>query len=152
MQTEQLLAIFESRAASILERALSSLPIRERDEYHRIKNTIKTIQEELLQRGEFGLIPRTDTPPSVVDQYVRQQVQRKLSAISAVTMEMRSDQLAEFLRKNGPSTRQQIYFGTGMPVGTINVLLSSGAFERCGHGIWGVKEPKEEEKKEQEEE
>ena len=49
----------------------------------------------------------------------------------------RLEQISDFLRHHGPSSRQEVMQGlSDIPRGTIAALLNSKHFERTGEGLW----------------
>jgi hypothetical protein len=57
----------------------------------------------------------------------------------------RLDQLTEWLRARGPSTRKEIKAGCGLPDCTISALLTRNHFDKDDEGRWKVREESEEE-------
>jgi hypothetical protein len=47
--------------------------------------------------------------------------------------------LINFLRANGPQTRQEITNKTAIPAGSLSELLAEPEFERHERGLWGLK-------------
>jgi hypothetical protein len=52
----------------------------------------------------------------------------------------RMKQLKEFLKAHGPTRRGAILEGTGIPVGTLGMLLKKGPFYRDTEGRWNLSE------------
>ena len=50
----------------------------------------------------------------------------------------RSEQLKDFLKSEGPQTRQQIIAKSGIPLGTLGMLLQKEPFRKDEHGRWFV--------------
>jgi len=51
----------------------------------------------------------------------------------------RKEQLAEFLKANGPKTRKEIIDQAGLPAGTVAFCLNDDTrFAKSGDGKWGV--------------
>lgn len=52
----------------------------------------------------------------------------------------RLDELRAFLKKNGPSSRKEILAKTGVPSGTIGMLLKPPMFKKDSEGKWDIVE------------
>jgi hypothetical protein len=57
-----------------------------------------------------------------------------------VPMSVHKEKLVEFLTQHGPSTRNQILSGTGIPAGSLSELLTKEC-EQKKEGFWTLKSP-----------
>ena len=100
--------------------------------------TLQNIRTQLIQ--EFGDIrPATIVQPEAAE--VHTLMQRLRDKRQGPNSPTRKDQVADFIRKNGPAYRSQIAQGVAVPAGTISYCLNDKArFQQLRDGKWTLVE------------
>lgn len=119
--------------------------------YTYIMDAKEIIRRARLRQGEI----LRELPQELLDEYekltavirfVRGQLDEdeheaeedKLPGTGKVALKDRKEQLVAFLRRHGPASRQAILDGTGIPAGSLGVVLKDDAFEKNDEGLWMI--------------
>lgn len=127
MEAFEVVRRLRARQAELVE----ALPPALLREYHEIESTVKSLDRLILENGAATQVeeaPRLRQMMSLVEGAGRGAVR--------VALAERREALREYLRANGPTQRGQILEDTGIPPGTLSVLLTESAFQRVGPGVW----------------
>jgi hypothetical protein len=121
---------------------LKTLPPELLAEYVKLGKLIKGVRLEQIQiekEANGGVIDLSLATFSLPEGVTGTLTDPDTGASVRIPLALRRKQLAEFLKKNGPSTRNEISKGIAIPEGSLSILLSQSEFEQKSRGVWGLK-------------
>jgi hypothetical protein len=122
----ELIQYWKKRRREILE----SLPPEQLREYRQLGVSIK-----LAYKGIAGAVQEKMNNLHTKDRAVE-------APSGRVPFHDRKKQIVDYLRDKGPSHRGEIIAETGIPAGSLSVVLQDADFENVGRGLWKAKDKK----------
>jgi hypothetical protein len=143
MNARELIRRWKDRQSQILD----MLPEAVRTEFSELTVAIRRAEAESMgtrktttRNGRHSAAPLSAAPGDFV------QLLEKMS--QRVPLEHRKQQVAEFLARNGPSSRSEILAQVGIPNGSLsNVLLDQELFQKGSGNRWLLAEKKQDQEK-----
>ena len=130
MDAFKMVRLLRARQNEILE----AMPPAQLAEYRELDAMVRAIDRLILEAGAGAQVEMT---PRLEKMLTAKDVEA--AKPSRVPLTVRREQLWQYLREKGPSSRAQLLLHTGIPPGTLSTLLNEDATENKD-GLWRLKE------------